>query len=120
MKILIGNQGFKGKGFYIGRGKYSVFGNPFPTKRSKFERKVYSLEESLRKYREYFEKKLENDPAFKREFEKLLMVLRRNKKIELNCFCIEKEIKDLNDIDLENCKCHGEIIAWHLLKELEK
>ena len=118
--IVIGNKGWKDEGVYIGRGKYSIFGNPFPVKSSKFSNKIYTLEESLNKYKKYLKEKIEKDKRFKKEFDKVVMILKKEKEIKLNCFCINKTINSLSDIDLNNCKCHGEILSWYLLKELEK
>jgi len=69
--IRITNRGFKGKGIYIGRSKHgNVFGNPYPVKKSKFSEKVYSLKESLKLYRNYFEEKVLKSKEFKELVEK--------------------------------------------------
>jgi len=76
--IRITNQGFNGKGVYVGRP--SVFGNPFPTKVSKYSKKVYSLRESLNLYMEHFEQNLLQSE----EFRDLINQYRKNNFIQLN------------------------------------
>jgi len=69
--IRITSKGFKGKGVYVGRP--SVFGNPYPIKKSKHSDKVYSLRESLESYEKYF---ISNILPSK-EFEELIKTYRR-------------------------------------------
>ncbi|RUM32402.1 MAG: hypothetical protein DSY42_01155 [Aquifex sp.] len=112
--IKITSKGFKGNGVYIGRNKYgNVFGNPFPVKRSKFSEKVYSLRESLELYRKYFEEKVIKS----REFKELVERYKTEGYLELDCWCINKTVRNIEDVDLNNCMCHGEIIAYYILKE---
>ena len=118
MKIIITNNGFKGKGIYIGRP--SIFGNPFPVKKSKYSDKIYSLKASLEKYKIYFEKRLKEDERFRTEFNKLLKILKVNKCLVLDCFCTNKVVSSIDDIDLDSCVCHGEIIAYFLFKNFKK
>ncbi|RLI55218.1 MAG: hypothetical protein DRP09_10410 [Candidatus Thorarchaeota archaeon] len=69
-----------------GRGKVGYFGNPFDVR-------VFGREESLRRYEEYFLRRIEEEPVFR---EKILEL--RGKR--LGCFCKPR-------------KCHGDIIvAW--------
>lgn len=115
--IRITNRGFKGNGIYVGRSRYgNVFGNPFPTKRSKFSSRVYTLEESLRLYRKYFEEKVINSKEFKRLVERY----KEKGYLELDCWCINKTVRSIEDLDLNSCRCHGEIIAYYILKECEE
>jgi len=51
-KVVITNRGLKGSGRYIGRHKgkiKGIFGNPFPTKPSKFSKKVFPLNHKPKK-----------------------------------------------------------------------
>ena len=115
--IKITNKGFRGQGIYIGRSrKRNIFGNPFPVKQSKFSDKVYSLEESLRLYRKYFEDNVLNTQEFKR----LIEEYKETGYLVLDCWCINKTIKSLEEINLSECKCHGEIFAYYILREIEK
>ncbi len=116
IKIKITKKGFKTAGVYVGRGRGNIFGNPYPVKASRYSDKVYSLRESLKLYREYFEKKVKNSY----EFKKLVAKFQQEGYVELSCWCINKEIKSKEDIDINNCRCHAEIIAWYLLDEIEK
>lgn len=109
--IKITNKGFKTDGVYVGRP--SVWGNPYPVKKSKYGKKVYSLKESLRLYRQYFERNLLDTE----EFKKLVEEYRNTGYLKLNCWCINRTIRSKDDIDLENCRCHAEIIAWYILNE---
>ena len=118
MKIIITNNGFRGKGIYIGRP--SIWGNPFPVKKSKYSDKIYSLKASLEKYKIYFEKRLKEDERFRTEFNKLLKILKVNKCLVLDCFCTNKVVSSINDINLDSCIYHGEIIAYFLFKNFKK
>lgn len=71
---------------YIGRP--SLFGNPFPINDTQGRRAV------IEKYREYFHKKIEGDPSFKKEVLQL-----RGKR--LGCYC-------------SPLRCHGDVIAEYL------
>jgi len=110
--IRITRRGFSGGGVYIGRP--SVFGNPFPTKRSKYSTKVYTLRESLSLYKRHFESKILHSA----EFRSLVEEYRKRGYLELDCWCINKTVTSIEDIDMDNCKCHGEIIAYYILKLL--
>lgn len=82
---------------YIGRsghGKDGYFGNPF------IIGKHGNREEVLKKYKEYFYKKIVTDQEFKDK------ILSLNGKI-LGCFC------DTNDKEIT---CHGQIIQEYLIK----
>lgn len=79
---------------YIGRGgkgKDGYFGNPFPLVEKNSEEK---REHCLKLYREYFHKRLAEDPEFKRRVEML------DSKV-LGCFCKPK-------------LCHGDVIVEYL------
>jgi len=107
--IRITSKGFKGKGVYVGRP--SVFGNPYPTKKSKYSNKVYSLRESLELYEKYF---ISNILPTK-EFEELIKMYRKEEYLELDCWCVDREIRRFEDVDISRCKCHAEIIASAIL-----
>lgn len=82
--------GCSGKGFvYIGRG--SEFGNPFRIGEDG------NREEVIEKYREWFLKRVTEDPAFRRKVWEL-----EGKK--LVCFCAP-------------ARCHGEILKWWIENE---
>jgi hypothetical protein len=117
-KVIIDREGFKSDGIYIGRP--SIWGNPYAVKRSKYSKRIYSLKESLRLYRKYFLRRLMEDKDFREKFCELVEKLRKDKVIKLNCFCTNKVIKSYREVDLENCKCHGEMIAYFLLKCVEE
>ena len=109
MGIKITNQGFKEKGIYIGRP--SPYGNPYPTKNSRFSDKVYSLKESLRMYA----KKVDKGEI---DISELVEKYRKEGCLVLDCFCTNRVIQDISDIELENCVCHGEVLAWYILLEV--
>ena len=124
-RVIITNKGFKCKtGYYIGRG--SVFGNPYPIKKSKYSNKIYTLEESLILYDEHFRSILYNKHFVENiydsdEWRKLLIQFIKNNSIQLNCFCTNKIITFddylnwcSNGVDYDKLECHGEIIARHL------
>lgn len=114
--IRITNKGFRGRGLYVGRP--SPFGNPFPVKRSRFSRRVYSLEDSLEKYREYFYRKFLQTAEGKKTIEKLAREYAEKGYLELDCWCINKVIKDIREIDIfatEKLRCHAEIVAYAIM-----
>jgi len=84
--ISITNQGFNGKGVYVGRP--SVFGNPFPIKVSKYSKKIYSIHDSLNLYMEYFKQNL----LWSEEFRNLINQYRKNNFIQLDCWCINSTL----------------------------
>jgi hypothetical protein len=116
--IHITKQGFKlNDGIYIGRG--SIFGNPFPTKRSKYSTNVYSLKESLILYHRYFLNKVIQKTQFHELVETFITV---PETLVLNCFCINRvftfdEFQVINNkgqIPFDRFRCHGEIIAFYI------
>jgi len=119
-KVVITNRGLKGSGRYIGRHKdknKGIFGNPFPTKPSKFSKKVFPLNESLKLYESYFREKLKTDTTFRKEFEKLLMRLKNEGNVVLDCYCVNAVI---TSPDHKPKKYHGEVIAVYLLRLAHK
>lgn len=72
-------------------GRPSCFGNPFFLKNTECD---YERAEVIRKYKEYFYKRINDDPDFKLAVEGL-----RGKK--LGCFCKPKA-------------CHGDVIVEYL------
>lgn len=89
---------------YIGRG--SIFGNPYthlPLQNTQAQAQVKSREEAIEKYKEYFYKKIEEDPEF-------LDDILRLKDMVLGCYC--RPIKGFKGKLL----CHGQIIAEFLNK----
>lgn len=82
---------------YIGRtgkGQDGYFGNPIPVGQIVGSLSDERRTEVLRLYREYFEKRLVEDPEFKRRIGEL-------KGKTLGCFCKPK-------------LCHGDVIAEYL------
>jgi hypothetical protein len=75
-------------------GKDGYFGNPFPLKPKATEQE---RKECLEQYRDYFDKRIVEDPEFKQRIEEL-----RGK--TLGCFCHPK-------------LCHGDVIVEYLEKE---
>ena len=108
-RIIVTN-GFKSQwtGLYIGRpgkGKSgSVLANPYPLT-------DYSLEESLKLYKEWLWQHLQNteSPQFK-EIKKLALKYALGRPIQLDCFCKPKS-------------CHGDIIKscviWYASNKLD-
>ena len=83
---------------YIGRG--SIYGNPYthlPLNNTKAQIQVKSREDAIKKYKEYFYKRIEEDSEF------LDDILRLKDKV-LGCHCHPKS-------------CHGDIIV-NFLNEL--
>ena len=116
LKIRLTNRGFRGKGIYIGRP--SKWGNPYPVKRSKFSNKTYSLSDSLLLYLKLVQEGKIDYLSLKDRMHDGLLVL--------DCFCINSSYSkdDLQYLETEifkkhcrNLKCHGEILAYFLLKE---
>jgi hypothetical protein len=80
---------------YIGRG--SPFGNPYthlPLQNTQAQVQVKSREDAIKKYNEYFYKRIETDPEF------LDDILRLKDKV-LGCYCAPND-------------CHGHIISKFL------
>lgn len=73
---------------YIGRGKSANFGNPFKIS------KHMTREQSIEAYRDFFYKRIANDPHFVDQIESL-----RGK--TLGCFC-------------KPLPCHGDVIVEYL------
>ena len=116
MKVIITSQGFGGKGRYIGRSKnirLGIFGNPYPTKKSKFSKEIYPLQKSLELYAKWIEKQYRENPIFKEETDKLVRELKEKGEVVLDCFCANLEVASENH---KPQKCHGEVLAVFLLK----
>ena len=109
MSIKITNQGFREEGIYIGRP--SPYGNPYPTKKSRFSDKVYPLRESLKMYA----KKIDKGEI---DISELVEKYKNEGSLVLDCFCTNRVIQDISDIELEKCVCHGEVLAWYILKRV--
>lgn len=105
MNVLITNDGFKGRGIYIGRP--SIYGNPFPTKKSKIRsEKIYSISESLLNYQEYLNTLSESRLL---EFYKNLNCLNS---VVIDCFCIFDRFINFTDFPQNiECNCHGQILV---------
>lgn len=88
-----------------------VFGNPFIfDKNSKFKNlvKTSSLEECLHFYDLYFDKSVNENPEFKKEFEKLIDAYFKYDEVYLGCYCkLDKP-------------CHTDIIANKVQQYLTK
>lgn len=104
--IEITKKGLRGTGTYIGRP--SPYGNPFPTKKSKYSKEIYTLEKSLKKYESLIRHGVINISDLVNKYNK-------DGKLILDCYCINKTINAHTEIDLDNCKCHGEIITYYIL-----
>ena len=97
MKTSVVNILYEIHDIYIGRpgrGAAGIFGNPFKIGRDG------NRDQVIEKYRKYFHEKLESDPVFKKEVQKL-------KGKRLGCFC-------------KPMSCHGDVIAEYLDKEEER
>ena len=88
-----------------------VFGNPYIVdKTSKFKGLVRcsSLEECLKLYSLYFDKSIEENPDFKKEWEKLIEAYNKFDEIYLGCYCrLDKP-------------CHTDIIVQKLQQYITK
>lgn len=100
--ITITKKGPRGNGIYIGRP--SKYGNPFPTKKSKFNDTIFPLAESLKRYRE----DIENGTI---DLSELVKIYKETGTLTLDCFCIERTISK----PCTATTCHGEIIANYIL-----
>jgi len=115
-KIIITALGKKTNiGIYIGRP--NTLGNPYPTKVSNFkENGIYTHEESMKKYQEYIKKELKNENSkIYKLIGQLSKRIKEGKEVQLNCWCLSKKIEKIEDIEENNIKCHGEIIAKEIL-----
>ena len=107
--VKITKRGFKGNGVYVGRP--SPFGNPFPIKKSKFSNRVYSLEESLKLYEKHFRENLLRSGELKGLVERY----KKEGYLELDCWCVDRDISSSEEVGVEECRCHAEIIAFYIL-----
>ncbi|MCD6262331.1 MAG: DUF4326 domain-containing protein [Deltaproteobacteria bacterium] len=105
--IRITSHGLNGTGIYIGRP--SRYGNPYPTKRSRFSSKIYPLHESLKLYSKLVEEG-------KMDISRLEMQYVKDGFLILDCWCIDKIVSSLEDVNPDSWRCHGEILAYHILK----
>lgn len=110
---IVNKKYYKGlNGIYIGRGKNSPLGNPYPTKPSKFIKEIYSSEESLKLYRIWLWQQIKSrNQLVLTELEKIATM----DNVDLICWCVDKKGKG---------RCHGFIIRdcilWMKEKNLEK
>lgn len=104
---------------YIGRG--SPFGNySFSNKKSQNDLPSMPFKKGIKLFHQDFKENLEYHPKLKREFDKIVKKIINGEDIILKCYCINKNINNINDIDLNKIKCHGEIISLEIYKEVEK
>lgn len=94
--ITIVNRSRTDLGVYIGRP--SIFGNPFEIG------KDGTRSEVIDKFEAYFVERLEKDPLFKKEFDKLVEMARSGE-LCLACWCVPQ-------------RCHGEVIKKYIEREL--
>lgn len=88
-----------------------VFGNPYThikNRETKALIKVSSREEAIKLYEPYFEKMLNIDDNFKKEWERLIMAYYQFDVIYIGCYC------KLNE------NCHGDIIIKKLRQYVMK
>ncbi len=86
---------------YIGRG--SMFGNPYThitDRKTLAQFIVRTREEAVEKYKYYFIKRIESEPAFKKAVERLRGKI-------LGCYCKPKS-------------CHGDVIVEYLESTTER
>lgn len=106
-------------GFYIGRP--SILGNPYPTKVSKFRMdKIYTLEESMKKYRYYLIKEISKNEKIKKIIKTLKRRIIENKEVQLNCWCLLENYNFENYIEKNKIKCHGQAIIEFLYHNINK
>ncbi len=95
---------------YIGRGSFSILGNPYshlPEDKCKATFKCQSREEAIQKYDEYFDIMYGHNVAFTEEVDKIYEEYKSGKDVYLGCFCKPKP-------------CHGDIIKKKLEERLFK
>jgi len=102
--IRVTKDGFKGHGIYVGRP--SKWGNPFRLKRHGGK---YSLRESLRKYMKW----IKDRPEL---IEELVRI--HKERGYLDCWCVGRVYSKASEI--KRVKCHAEILAWLVLREVSK
>lgn len=103
--IKITKDGMKGEGIYIGRP--SLYGNLYPTKKSKYSKKIYTLEESLKNYEQLIQ-------TGKIDISGLIEKYNEDWELTLDCWCINRIFEKFMDVDCKNWKCHGEILAFYV------
>lgn len=87
-------------------------GNPFThikDKKTKAEIVVGSIEEAIDKYKIYFEKSLELNEEFRKEFERMIDACMTYDTVWIGCYC-----------PTETKMCHGEYIIERLEQECRK
>jgi len=104
--IKVTKKGFRGQGIYVGRP--SKWGNPFKLRRHGGR---YSLRESLRLYKKWIESKPEL-------IDELVQVYKEKGELVLDCWCVERVYSKASEI--KRVKCHAEILAWLVLREVSK
>ncbi len=122
IKIINKNNNFedfkKENLFYIGRG--SVFGNYIYTlKPSQYDLPNMKNEDGLPLLKKDFDTKYLKSKEFKFFIDKIITKLNNNEDIILQCYCINKDIKDIKEINIKKAKCHGEILALKIFEVME-
>jgi predicted NAD-dependent protein-ADP-ribosyltransferase YbiA (DUF1768 family)/O-acetyl-ADP-ribose deacetylase (regulator of RNase III) len=112
-KIKITNTGYlknPSKDNIISIGRPTKYQNPFPTKPSIFTDEIYPHKISMQKYK--------NETIPKVDVSELVKILKEQKELTLSCSCIKKNCS--HDSNFNNPRCHGEILAEKVYKELKK
>lgn len=104
--IRVTKDGYRGKGIYVGCP--SKWGNPFRLRKHGGQ---YSLRESLREYTQW----VKDRPELVKE---LARVYKKQGYLQLDCWCVDKVYENVNEI--KSVRCHAEILAWLVLKEVSK
>lgn len=105
---VVSKHWHRGAGIYIGRP--SVFGNPFSHLDGTIAQfKVATREESIEKYKVWFDDKMLNDVNFNNEFEKLYQGWKKDGSLFLVCWC--KPHACHGDYILEKLKAYDMIVG---------
>lgn len=98
----------KGKPWEVDIGRPNILSSKYSHKPSKFKWviRTRSREESVSKFKEYFDAAKDNQPL-KIELDRIYNILVKYNKLVLMCWCSPKQ-------------CHGDVIKEYLLKRINK
>lgn len=122
IKIINKNNNFedykKENTFYIGRG--SIFGNfIYTNKPSQYDLPSMKNEDGLPLVKEDFDKKYVKSKEFKFFVDKIIEKVKNNEDVILQCYCINKDVGNKNEINIKKAKCHGEVLALKIFEIME-
>lgn len=122
IKIINKNNNFenykKENVFYIGRG--SIFGNyVYTNKHSQYDLPSMKNEEGLPLVKKDYDSKYLKSKEFKFFVDKIITKINNNEDIILQCYCTNKDVENINDINIKKAKCHGEVLALKIFEIME-